>query len=107
MMELISKAQCLRCDGEMVHTGTEKIQLGEAGWIFGNISNVFAGTLEVEIYACKKCGKTEFFQDPNNFDEIENEEEIAQMTCPECGHIHDMDYPKCPACKHNYQYEQE
>ena len=30
---------------------------------------------------------------------IEYEEaNIEQVTCPSCGHIHDIDYPKCPKC---------
>lgn len=27
---------------------------------------------------------------------------ICQRTCPKCGISHDIDYPKCPNCKHNY-----
>ncbi len=27
---------------------------------------------------------------------------IAQVVCPNCGKKHDMDYPKCPYCKHQY-----
>jgi uncharacterized protein (UPF0212 family) len=23
---------------------------------------------------------------------------ISQITCPSCGYIHDIDYPKCPKC---------
>lgn len=30
------------------------------------------------------------------------EDKIWQRTCPKCGEIHDMDYPKCPNCKFNY-----
>ena len=30
------------------------------------------------------------------------EDEIIKRTCPECGKNHDIDYPKCPYCKHNY-----
>ena len=25
---------------------------------------------------------------------------ISQVICPACGAEHDMDYPKCPHCKH-------
>ena len=41
--------------------------------------------------------------------ELEKEEiaedvadELWQRTCPKCGETHDIDYPKCPNCKHNY-----
>ena len=30
------------------------------------------------------------------------EDEIIKRTCPDCGKNHDIDYPKCPYCKHNY-----
>ena len=29
-------------------------------------------------------------------------EGISQIACPACGDRHDMDYPKCPTCKHRY-----
>ena len=31
------------------------------------------------------------------------EDRIAQVKCPKCGTIHDMDYPKCPYCGHDYR----
>ena len=30
------------------------------------------------------------------------ENTLCQRTCPKCGETHDIDYPKCPKCKHNY-----
>ena len=30
------------------------------------------------------------------------EDKLWQRTCPKCGESHDIDYPKCPNCKHNY-----
>ncbi|QAT49944.1 hypothetical protein EQM14_09250 [Caproiciproducens sp. NJN-50] len=35
-------------------------------------------------------------------DNIKGGNQIAQRTCPECGKKHDIDYPKCPYCKHSY-----
>lgn len=29
-------------------------------------------------------------------------DEMWQRTCPDCGKQHDLDFPKCPFCKHNY-----
>lgn len=29
-------------------------------------------------------------------------DKLWQRTCPNCGQMHDIDYPKCPACKFNY-----
>jgi rubrerythrin len=38
-----------------------------------------------------------------NFDgDDEDGKNITQVTCPNCGRTHDMDYPKCPYCKHRY-----
>ncbi len=89
---------CLRCDATMRHFKTEKLQLGETGWILGDLPNLFAGSLEVDIYICPKCGKIEFFQTEAEDDGIT----IQQKKCPECGQMHDIDYPKCPFCKHRY-----
>ncbi len=89
---------CLRCDAAMRHFKTEKLQLGETGWLLGDLPNLFAGSLEVDIYICPKCGKIEFFQAEAEADGIT----IQQKKCPECGKTHDIDYPKCPFCKHRY-----
>ena len=53
---------CLRCHGEMEHLGHESLQLGQYGFFTGNLSNLFSGALEVDIYACKSCGKLEFYR---------------------------------------------
>ena len=51
--------KCLRCNGEMEHLGHESLQLGQYGFFTGHLSNLFSGALEVDIYACKSCGKLE------------------------------------------------
>lgn len=99
-MELISKTQCLRCEGKMESIGVEKIQLGQTGWL-SNVSNLLAGALEVEIFICNKCGKIEFFQEYSS-EVREGTDKIEQVNCPRCGRKHDMDYPKCPFCKYDY-----
>lgn len=88
---------CLRCNIKMNHIGTKKLQLGETGWVLGDLPNLLAGALEVDIYTCSECGKIEFFHA-----EHEPEESIAQTQCPNCGKMHDCDYPKCPFCKYDY-----
>ena len=88
---------CLRCAGEMTYLRTEKLQLGQTGWILGDLPNLLAGALAVEIYVCKDCGKLEFY--------LANEEEeapIPQRKCPHCGQMHDFDAPRCPYCKYEY-----
>lgn len=37
-----------------------------------------------------------------DLDNISWGNQIAQRICPECGKKHDIDYPKCPYCKHSY-----
>lgn len=87
---------CLRCNTEMKYNGTKKIQLGETGWIMGDLPNLIAGAMEVDIYVCAKCGKIEFYHTE------QKESSIAQTQCPKCGRKHDCDYPKCPFCGHKY-----
>lgn len=90
---------CLRCESEMAYAGREKLQLGKTGWVLGDLPNLLAGALEVDIYICPKCGKLEFFNanyegDPNRY----RDEELPGKQCPDCGLNIDFDYPKCPCC---------
>lgn len=87
---------CLRCNVEMRRIGREKLQLGQTGWILGDLPNLVAGSMEVDIYACPDCKKLEFFM----AEEIEKE--LPQIECPKCGKKHDFDYPKCPFCKYEH-----
>lgn len=93
--------KCLRCNTEMKFLVQEKIQLGQTGWILGDVSNLLAGALDVEIYVCPECRKLEFFTPDTSL----IEDALPQKKCPECGRMHDFDYPKCPYCKHNYYEE--
>ena len=88
---------CLRCDSKMQHLKREKMQLGQTGWILGDLPNLVAGSMEVDIYACPNCRKLEFF-----VPESHGEEEMLQKKCPKCGKSHDFDFPKCPFCKYDY-----
>lgn len=87
---------CLRCEKEMRYVGREELQLGKTGWILGDLPNLFAGAMKVDIYVCPECKKIEFFI----AEELESE--LPQKECPKCGKKHDFDYPKCPFC--NYEY---
>ena len=31
--------------------------------------------------------------------------QTGSVTCPKCGKMHDVDWPKCPFCKHDYYGE--
>ena len=93
--------KCLRCLGTMHNIGIEKVQLGQTGLLLGMRHNIVAGSLEVEIHICSECGKVEFYSTSSLCHE-DIPEDIPQKTCPECGSVHDFDFPKCPNCKHEY-----
>ncbi len=93
---MAKRLSCLRCGAEMNFVGTEKIQLGQTGWILGDLPNLIAGALEIDIYACPACGKLEFYQSET----ADAHDTLRQVRCPTCGKLHDFDYPKCPFCGH-------
>lgn len=90
---------CLRCGEKMALVRREKLQLGQTGWILGDLPNLAAGAMEVDIYSCPGCGKIEFFQ-PSGASTPDNE--LPQKRCPACGKLIDFDYPKCPLCKYDF-----
>ena len=92
---------CLRCGTKMEYAKRTKLQLGEAGWILNDLPHLIHGAMDVDIYSCPDCGKLEFFSSDNITEDI-SENNIAQTRCPKCGNIHDIDYPKCPFCKYDY-----
>ena len=93
--------KCLRCGENMKALGTESFQLGKASWLFGDMSHLFSGAMRLSVYRCPGCGKVEFFSfEP---EEEETEDRIAQVRCPRCKQMHDMDYPKCPFCGYDYR----
>lgn len=53
------------------------------------------------IKAAVRNGIIEAHSEINN-PKSDDADQITQITCPECGKEHDMDYPKCPYCKHKY-----
>lgn len=88
--------KCLRCGAEMVNAGIETLQLGQTGWILGDLPNLLAGGAEVDIWMCPVCRKLEFFST------AAPEPSLPQKTCPRCGKVHDFDHPKCPFCGFDY-----
>ena len=92
---------CLRCGTQMEYLKTEKLQLGQTSWILGDLPNLLAGAMDVEIYICPNCRKLEFYQGDGASDQ-QVSSGIAQKACPKCGLEHDLDDPKCPRCKHHY-----
>ena len=87
---------CLRCNKKMNHIRTETLQFGQTGWVLGDLPNLLAGAMEVDIYVCPEGRKVEFFLADDT------EDGLPQKQCPNCGKVHDFDYPKCPFCKYDY-----
>ena len=92
------KLDCLRCGSEMNFLSCEKLQLGKTGWILGDLPNLVAGALKVNIYVCPDCKKLEFFA----AEDEATGDDLPKRTCPNCNTVHDFDYPKCPKCKYDY-----
>ena len=95
---------CANCTGAMQYAGREKLQLGKTGWILGDLPNLLAGALEVDIYLCPDCGKIEFYT--AEFGEKTNRyrnAELPDKECPGCGLRVDFDYPKCPCCDYEFK----
>ena len=86
--------ECLRCNTLMQYLGQQQFQLGKTGWLMGDFPNLIAGAMEFSVYCCPACGKIEFFRPKDS-----GEQTIAQVKCPHCGAMHDLDDPKCPFCK--------
>lgn len=91
---------CVHCNEQMRFLTHERIQLGKTGWILGDFPNLVAGALEVDIYICPSCQKLEFYASKKA---ANTDTELPQTTCPNCGTVHDFDYPKCPHCKYEYK----
>lgn len=87
------KNTCIRCGGAMQSMGTMEFQRGSYGLLLGNLNHLASGALEAEVYACKTCGKLEFY-----LPEEEKTDAIAQAACPRCGKLHDLDDAVCPHC---------
>ena len=76
------------------------------GVIAYGIPNLLADELYAEIWGCPNCRKLDFYacetpegkEMPPADGDWDGEDHIAQTTCPNCGHVHDLDDPKCPRC---------
>ena len=100
MSETVDK-RCGNCGHGMEYVKTEQMQLGRYSTIFGHWPNLLAGALDVEIWSCPNCRKLDFYwsgPSEGNIEYGEDEDHMAQTTCPACGCVHDLDDPKCPVC---------
>lgn len=53
--------RCGNCGHGMEYVKTEKVQLGQTSFLFGDWPNLLAGALNVEIWSCPDCGKLDFY----------------------------------------------
>ena len=90
--------RCGNCGQAMEYVKTEQVQLGKTSFLWGDWPNLLAGALNVEIWSCPDCGKLDFYWNGPPEGEREDGNHMAQTTCPACGHVHDLDDPKCPLC---------
>ena len=90
---------CLRCGGEMTCMGQLFLKKGAPGWhLRGDLVRDGMGDLlPVELWCCQSCQHLDFYL---SGDRSRNHEGsgIAQIRCPGCGILHDMDDAKCPHC---------
>ena len=99
-MKEMKDLMCLRCHVPMDAFGEKQLQLGKTGWILGDLPNLFAGAMSVQLYRCPRCGKLELFSgegDPSCYDWQMG---FPRKTCPECAAEYDADQKCCPICGH-------
>ena len=94
---------CLRCSIPMRSLGRHYVKLGRYnyGTAYSSESLYNAGSIQVHILYCEKCGKTELFSNgtiTDNFDYTSPVEGLVE--CPVCGTLRDPN-GGCPHCAMN------
>ncbi len=59
----IRQIYCPYCDILLEYHGAHRIQLGRYGWFIEHWEHLLAGSLNVQLYVCPKCGKIEMFRE--------------------------------------------
>jgi len=55
-------SQCSNCDTQLTYAGRKVMaEKSTLGFWLGDLGELFGGTLEVDVYFCKSCGKAEFY----------------------------------------------
>lgn len=98
--------QCLRCGADMEQMARVKLQLGQTGWFLGDLPNLLAGAMEVDVLRCPQCGKVEFFDPTLPQFRGDEAEDPRLRTCPRCGFCH-VDWPRCTNCGYEYPREEK
>ena len=106
--------RCVHCDRELDYIKREDIQLGKQS-IWHDWNHILHGSLEVDIFACPKCGKIEFFM-PSSYLAKQTDAEtdappgqiaagknarpaqIVARKCTECGTLAPDGATYCPVC---------
>ncbi|PKF59155.1 hypothetical protein CW748_02910 [Alteromonadales bacterium alter-6D02] len=52
---------CLRCQTNLTFIGTKNFHQGARWGILGDLGEAFVNKQELDMFACKSCGKVEFF----------------------------------------------
>lgn len=91
--------RCLRCGGTMELLRREFLQLGKTGWVLGDLDNLLAGALDVDILCCSDCGKLEFFR--GEWSELEDPEGsgIAGWSVPAAAGAMSWTAPSAPSAE--------
>ena len=87
---------CTACGGRMRSIGAFPLQKGQYGFLTGHLDNLMQGALDVQAFCCEDCRRLEFYLAE---EEPLEEARIAQVKCPHCGAMHDLDDAFCPRCK--------
>ena len=83
---MANQLNCLRCGTGMRFIRREKFQLGQTGWVLGDLPNLFAGAA--------KTGSGYLPPDAPGG--------LPRKKCPACGAVLDFDYGRCPYCEHEF-----
>lgn len=97
----MDKETCLRCGGHMSYVGRERLKKElSIGLPIPGAESALPGSFETDIYVCDTCHKMEFYaaKSVKSREKPEEGNSIAQIPCPHCGTMHDMDDPRCPFC---------
>ena len=87
---------CSACGDKMQSLGNMELQKGKFSMLFGNLSQIMSGALDVDVECCERCKKLEFYLLGDA--EAPESSGIQQIACPYCGDLHDMDDAICPHC---------
>ena len=52
---------CSACGGKMQSLGNMELQKGRFSMLFGNLSQIMSGALDVDVECCERCKKLEFY----------------------------------------------